>query len=244
MNRLLGVLDIRHRDHRRIGKTVGGSLVRRVPSWCGSLAAGARRAVVSRLGAGGRAAAGAARAGGYRFASVLALALLGACSPDWNWRDVHPEGGDLRVMLPARPAQMTRAIRLDGVPLSMTMHGAKVGGTAFTVAWVDLAQDRADLRERVLAAMSAGMVGNIGAPAEGVRRTTARIAVVDRVGQPAGTLELQRVDAKGRAGDRAVELHAGFAARGARAWQFVVVGEAVPPEHLATFFESLRLVVR
>ena len=49
-----------------------------------------------------------------RFLLTALVALLAAaCAPDYNWREVRsPEQGYL-VMLPGKPAEMTRSIRLQ-----------------------------------------------------------------------------------------------------------------------------------
>ena len=93
-------------------------------------------------------------------AAAGALALA-ACSPDYNWREIRPTGGDYHVMLPARPASMSRPIDLDGLAVTMTMNGARVGAYRFTVGAVVLPDAEPATRARAGAAMRAAMVRNL-----------------------------------------------------------------------------------
>lgn len=56
--------------------------------------------------------------------AALAAVLLGACSPEYNWREVRAADQGYVVMLPGKPASMTRTIQLDGLEVPMTMQGA------------------------------------------------------------------------------------------------------------------------
>lgn len=171
--------------------------------------------------------------------ALAGAASLVACSPEHDWREVRAEDGGYRVMLPARPAQMTRAIELDGLRVDMTMHGAQARGVAYTVATAKLPDDTEATRERALAVMRVAMVRNIGGTERGSRPVA--VALVDAGGTPAGTAPGVEIEAAGRMRDGDAVLLARFVGRGTRVWQAVVLGPAPDREQAAVFLESLKL---
>lgn len=173
--------------------------------------------------------------------AALAALLLGACSPEYNWRELRSAEGGHLVMLPAKPASMTRDIHLEEMPVSMAMQGARVGKTSFTVAVATLPDDSEATRAKAVAAMRAGMLRNIAGVEKSVRSVP--VPLVDFGGAPVGTLPGTRVDAEGEVKGEPVTMSAGFVARSNRAWQWVVLGPAPDPEQVATFLDSFRLVV-
>lgn len=185
---------------------------------------------------------GSRRSGACRvaIAAVLAAALaLAGCAPDHDWREVRVDDGGYRVMLPARPARMTRTIELDGLRVEMTMSGAQARGVAYTVATATLPDDSDATRERALATMRVAMVRNIGG-AERASRTVS-VPVLDGGGAPAGNATGTEVEATGRMRDGDAVLLARFVGQGARVWQAVVLGPAPDREQAATFLDSLKL---
>ena len=125
--------------------------------------------------------------------SVAALALAAAaCTPDYNWRQAGPVDAHARILLPARPADMSRPVDLDGLAVEMSMQGARTREQTFTLAWVVLPDATPATRERAVAAMSTGMLRNIGAGE--IARTEREVAVVDAGGA--------RVASAGRRRDR------------------------------------------
>jgi hypothetical protein len=183
------------------------------------------------------------RFGGGWWRALLAAgaaSLLAACAPDYNWREIRSAEQGWVVMLPGKPATMTRRIRLDGLDVSMTMHGARVGDTSFTVAVAALPDAEPATRARAVAAMRAGMVRNIAGTEREAR--PAPLPVVDEAGKAVGTEAAVRVDATGTAQGKPQQLLAGFGARGARAYQWVVLGPSVDREQARTFLESFRLL--
>lgn len=172
-------------------------------------------------------------------AALAAMLLLGACSPEYNWREVRSREHGYAVMLPARPASMTRQIRLRGFEVTMAMQGARAGGAAFTVAAAALPDDSRATREEAVASMRAAMVRNIA----GTERASAaaKVDVVDAGGAACGRLDASRIEVHGRMREERVAMHAGFVAHGARAYQWVVLGGAPDPEQVRTFLDSFRL---
>lgn len=71
---------------------------------------------------------------------MLALAaLLGACSPDHNWRQVGFEGTSLKVQLPCKPDRTTREVPLGGVPVPLSVAGCESGDAMLAVMTAPLA---------------------------------------------------------------------------------------------------------
>lgn len=68
---------------------------------------------------------------------VLLLAVLAACSPSLNWREVQL--GRLGALLPCKPDSASRAVVLSGQTLSMDMAGCEASGTLFAVSRVQAA---------------------------------------------------------------------------------------------------------
>lgn len=184
------------------------------------------------------------------FASLGVIGVLVACSPVFDWRDVLPEQAPFAIVLPGKPAEMTRNINLDGVPVKMKMIGARAGGLAFTAAWAKLsppddakaANDHQGQVQKALAAMQAGMIQNISG--EVLKREPRNIELQGPQGDKAGLLPAVFIDATGKAQKRDVRMQAMFAAVGSDIMQFVVVGESFSAEAAATFFESVRARVQ
>ncbi|MBP7661790.1 MAG: hypothetical protein KA778_17415 [Burkholderiaceae bacterium] len=169
------------------------------------------------------------------------LLLSAACSPDYNWREVRPADLGLSVMLPGKPVSLTQRVRLDDAELVMTMAGAKADDIPFTVACAVLPDELAGTRERVLAAMRAGMVRNIAGTETNAREV--RVRLIDAAGAARGETAALRLVAEGKVQGRPVQMHALFVAQGRRACQAVAVGERLPADEASVFLESMRLIV-
>jgi len=172
-------------------------------------------------------------------AALTAALLLAACSPEHDWREVRAEDAGYRVMLPARPAQLTRPINLEGLKVDMAMQGAQARGVAYTVGSVRLPDESEATRERALASMLTAMVRNIGGTERASRPVT--VTVVDAGGQAVGTVVGVEVEAVGRMRDAETVLLARFVGSGARVWQAVVLGPSPDREQAAVFLDSLKV---
>ncbi len=172
--------------------------------------------------------------------SVAALALAAAaCSPDYNWRQAPSADSGADVLLPDKPAQMSRRVELAGHGLDMSMLGARVGEQTYTVAWVDLPDGTPQTREQVLAAMSEGMLRNIRAGE--VERTEREVAVVDSAGARVGREPALGIEATGERPQPGTGMRAIFVARDGRAWQAVAMGTPIDEEAAGTFLDSFAI---
>jgi len=172
--------------------------------------------------------------------AALAATLLAGCAPEYNWREIRSAELGYLVMLPGKPASMTRRILLGESEVSMTMQGARVDETSFTVAVAALADDRPATREKAAAAMRAGMLRNIAGSEQS--SSSLEVPVVDAAGTRQGRETALRIEARGKAQGKPVAMLAGFATRGARAYQWVVLGPQPDPEQAKVFLDSFRLL--
>lgn len=156
------------------------------------------------------------------YVPLLAACTLAACNPTYNWREHTSQAGGYTVLFPAKPASLTRAVDLDGLQVDMTMTAAQVEGATFAVGSVS-APDAARA-QAALPALRTALLRNIGADDDAVQ-------------------DASQVDAQGRGADgQPVHLTGRFAARGARVYQVIVVGQpgAVPLEQVEQFLTSFK----
>lgn len=69
-----------------------------------------------------------------RACCLLLTALLVACSPTFNWREVPVSGTDLVALLPCKADRATRALPLGGEQVMVEMAGCETGGATFAIA--------------------------------------------------------------------------------------------------------------
>jgi len=182
----------------------------------------------------------AVRQGRAALAATACAFALAACTPDYNWREIRQPADGYQVMLPAKPASMSRSINLDGLAVTMTMTGARVGDQTFTVGAAALPAGDAATRDKAATAMRAAMVRNIGGRETALAEV--RVPVVDVAGRPGASQPAARIGAEGRVGDRPMHMSAQFVARGSRAWQVVFIGPADDAGHAQQFLDSFRIV--
>ncbi len=160
--------------------------------------------------------------------------MLQACTPTYDWREIHGTDAPFTAVFPAKPAMHTRTVNLNGVQVMMTMTAAEVAGVTFAIGSAQL-PDPAAARS-ALPVMKAAMVGNIGGTVqhEKVSATAANgISSIDleAVGTPAGNSAPPR------------QLFARFVAKDKRVYQAVVIGseKAISRDAVDTFFTSFKL---
>lgn len=163
--------------------------------------------------------------------AAAAAALLMACSPAYDWREIRGAGASYSVMLPSKPSSHVRTVNLDGVQVEMTMTGAETEGVSFTVATAQLPDP--GQAHKALQAMKTAMLRNIGGSAP-----------QEKPVQVAGTIPAAEVRAVGRpdASGRPRLLVARFFVQDRRVFQMVVLGpdQGVPEEAIDTFLASFK----
>lgn len=161
-----------------------------------------------------------------------AAAMLVACSPALDWREVRPEDTGAQLLLPCKPASHARELILAGQKVRMVLHACRAADTTWAVAWADLADPART--GPALAELKASAAANVGAsllqplagrtPGETPNAHSGRYAVAGKLpdGQPVrGRLVL--------------------AARGPAVMQATALGPRPDEVALDTFFDSLRL---
>lgn len=164
--------------------------------------------------------------------SILILMTLTACSPKFDWREVRANDAHAVILMPAKPATLSRPIDLNGMPITMTMMAAEVDGVSFALATAELAD--AAKAQLALSAMKAAMVKNINGSVKHEKVLPSTPA------NPGTTIELE---ASGAGADGQPRLLLGrFVALDKRVYQAVVIGREknVSREAADTFLTSFK----
>jgi hypothetical protein len=180
-----------------------------------------------------------------RFARGLwfATALLAACSPKFDWREIRSSEGGFVVHLPDKPQTVARDIDFDGGRIAMTMTSTGVGPTMFAVGVARLpARAIADPAaiERSVAFFRDALVRNIGGKLTSVRPAP----LADSGGRTLRAAEAVAARGKIGADGRAAQLAARFYVADDRVYQVVALGAEgeLADDVLESFFSSFRLL--
>ena len=161
-------------------------------------------------------------------ALLIATAMLAACSPTLNWREVRPEGTRLALLLPCKPDKAQKTVPLGGPATPLSMLGCDAGGATFAVAVAQL--DDASQAVPVLAQWQNLTLANMKAG-------PARVSPL----KLPGAVDARLVTAQGRRADgTAVSGQAAYFAQGGQAFQVVLYADRITPEVAETFFSSLK----
>lgn len=164
---------------------------------------------------------------------ALALcALLSACSPTFDWREVRVEPGPLAAMLPCKPDKAARRVPLAGREVELQALGCKAGGASFVLMQADVVE--AGRASEALQAWQQATVATLRATSP-TRQHQVPPGATDLPGS-------DRLAARGQQGDgAAVQAEVLFFARGSQVYQAAVYASKATPEMLQTFFESIKL---
>jgi len=173
---------------------------------------------------------------------VLACALLAACYPTFDWRDVRDDGAV--VLFPDKPQTMARNVELDGLTVAMTMQATRVAGLSFALARVALpaGADAAVVLPKLVAGLRNALARNINGKL--VNQGPAAIARIERGATP---IAGEALEATGQGAGQTIALQARLVGHGTRVWQIAVYGaqddmaKASAREAVDTFLLSLRL---
>jgi hypothetical protein len=167
-------------------------------------------------------------------ALAAAAAILAACSPTFNWREVPIAETGLVALLPCKPDRAERALPLGAESVRIAMAGCEAGGATFAVAHAS-ANDPAQA-EAWLIAWRAATRSQLGeaqateAPATLKNATTTPAPVRLEAAPPQPGVPLQVLWFAQRQIDGRVALY-----------QATVLGRPSAPDAAAAFFEGLRL---
>lgn len=166
-------------------------------------------------------------------ALLAGSALLAACSPVLDWRQLHPDGWGLGVALPCRPASVARQVALAGAPVELLLLACSADGHTFAIASADLA-DPARVNP-ALQALGAAALANV----QGQIDAEQPAAVPGMTPYPGA----RRWQLTGRLPDGvAVREQVLVFARGLRVFQATVVGPRADERMAQPFFDSIEVV--
>jgi hypothetical protein len=163
--------------------------------------------------------------------ATLLGAMLPACTPALDWREVRVEGGQASALFPCKPKSQSRQAAIGGTPTRMTLLSCEADGHTFALAYADLGDP---LRVGpALAEMAAALAVNLQAG-------PVRSAPLEVPGMTPGA-QARRLWFDGRMPDGSpVAEQAALFAHGTRVYQAVVLG-ARPDAAAQTFLDSLRI---
>lgn len=95
------------------------------------------------------------------------LAFLNACSPQYNWREVHGNGVPFTALLPGKSDTFTQPVELNGAQVPMTMTATEVGEVTFAIGTASFSD--AATAQKAMAQMQIALVRNINGSPIGVR---------------------------------------------------------------------------
>ena len=169
--------------------------------------------------------------------SCAALAVLSACSPALDWRDVRPAGTAVSLQFPCRPVAQQRSLPLAGPPVDLALLACTAGGQTWALAHADLADPArvapalTELRTSTLAKLGAAQTASAPLPFSVAGATPNTHSVRQRLhAQPAAA-----ADGGGLQMELALFTH------GTRVFQASVLGSSVPVDAADTFFASVRI---
>lgn len=167
----------------------------------------------------------------------IALCILSACSPTFNWRDtpVGPDG--LVALLPCKPDRAVREFSMGPDRVGVDMAGCEAGGATFAVAHVQAAD--AAQAEAWLQAWRAALRSQLG-DAVVVRASAAQ---VPRASLLPAAVRVDAAPSDGGGSSAATHVLWFAQARGGKMalYQATVIGEPSSGEALNTFFDGLHL---
>lgn len=168
---------------------------------------------------------------------IAVFITLAACSPKYDWREVHGTDAPFVVLLPAKPVTVSRPVNLDGVQVTMVMTAAEAGGVSFAVGSAALPD--AGAAQLALLAMKKAMLNNI----KGTIVTEKTAATVPVSGTAASGSIATDIEAAGSIGGQPARLFARFVTQDKRVYQAIVLGpeQALSRDAVDAFFSSFKL---
>ncbi|RQO54617.1 hypothetical protein DBV14_12695 [Variovorax sp. KBW07] len=167
---------------------------------------------------------------------LAAAAVLAACSPTFNWREVPIAESGLVALLPCKPDRANRALPLGAESVKVDMTGCETGGATFAIAHAAAnspVQAEAWLNAWRAATRSQLAEAQVAESPAALQRATAVPAPLRLDAQPSpqqGAAPVQVLWFAQSQKDGSVALY-----------QATVLGKPSSPEAAKIFFEGLRL---
>jgi hypothetical protein len=161
----------------------------------------------------------------------VALAVLPACSPTFDWRSVPLPDTPLAAELPCRPARFQREVTVAGVRLQLFMLSCEAGGVTYGVATAEVGDPaKVDPVLFALRDSAAAAIRSSDSTAGALKLE----GITPFPGNSSAHLHGRRPD--GTTIEEAVRVFA----RGTRVYQASAVGASLPEAALRPFEEGLR----
>jgi hypothetical protein len=160
------------------------------------------------------------------------LLMLVACSPKYDWREVHASHAPYVAAFPAKPSNQTRDTKLAGKSVAMTMTSTQVDGVTFAVASAAMAD--ASEAQAALPLWKAALLANL--------KGKIKLESSPRVSQ-GQALQIEVAASQGAPGkEQPLVVHARFIAVKQHLYQLVVMGppQRVTRDGIDTFFTSFK----
>ncbi len=165
---------------------------------------------------------------------ILIGAVMLACAPTLDWREVRPEGSGVLALFPCKPKSQARIATLAGSGVAMTMLACDVAGMTFALSHSELG-DPSRVTPALVELRSA-LASNLGASDLG----SAAFELAGMTPNP----QAVRIWLEGRLPDgKPVQEQAVLFVRGTRIYQAAILGQRLDEAAAGVFFESLQLTV-
>lgn len=171
-------------------------------------------------------------------AGVLATAaLLGACSPKFDWREYRSPDAHFTALFPGKPAVLTREIDLDGKKVSLTMTASEADGNTFAIGNAELGSP--EQAQAALPAMKTALLNNI----KGTVRSEKSAAAASSTPAGAHQKSSLSIEATGNQNGRPALLVGRFVAQDKRIYQVIILGQEskLSRETIDTFMDSVNI---
>lgn len=165
---------------------------------------------------------------------ILIGAVMLACAPTLDWREVRPEGSGALALFPCKPKSQARIATLAGSGVAMTMLVCDVAGMTFALSHSELV-DPARVT-RALIELRSALAANLGA-------VDMRSAAFELAGMTPNSQAMRIWLAGHRPDGTPVQEQAVLFVRGTRIYQAAILGTRLDEAAAGVFFESLRLTV-
>lgn len=174
----------------------------------------------------------------YRLFGFISASLVGlaACNPTFNWREAHwAQDTVLKVMLPCKPDQGSRPMRVADQTLTLHMMGCETGGALFAVSVVDVIDTQHAIEVQRL--WQHAMLDNMQVVVSAGFPKPESFVFHGASDQPPPI----RMHAQGkRQNGQALNTQALWFTRGGRLYHAAIYADKLDPDVTQTFFEGLR----
>lgn len=176
----------------------------------------------------------------FHLAKFLAPAVLGlsvACTPALDWREARPEGANLLLMFPCKPASDVRNLEMQDRVLPVHLHACKTVDQNFALSYVDVGDPA--LVGPALKQMRESLAAKLSPQLPGQASSAKPLAVQGMTPNPQALTQLL----SGQLPDgSAVRGVVAVFARGTVVYQAVVLGTKHDAAAQETFVSGIRFV--